>query len=154
MASGSLELSGNLHRSIKSRAPQKDSERAGSKTKQNSPRTTGRTIVTKEIKKNQEQHSPFSFRGRIPHRIEGMGGRMSRGLRVLQEGRRRNPFVHGPETANARNFTTRFCKVGGRYKKPKNPKIQEPRNEELKKRQEQQLLSSFGPEAYLEAWET
>jgi len=79
---------------------------------------------------------------------------MSRGLRVLQEGRRRNPFVHGPETANARNFTTRFCKVGGRYKKPKNPKIQEPRNEELKKRQEQQLLSSFGPEAYLEAWET
>lgn len=51
MASGSLELSGNLHRSIKSRAPQKGSERAGSKTKQNSPRTTGRTIVTKEIKK-------------------------------------------------------------------------------------------------------
>jgi hypothetical protein len=45
MASGSLELSANLHRGIKSRAPQKDSERAGSKIKQNLPRTIGKTIV-------------------------------------------------------------------------------------------------------------
>jgi len=60
-------------------------------------------------------------------------------------------FSH-PWSPNSKttNFSTRFCKIRERYKRPKNPKIEELRNQENKN---SSYSASLGAEAYLEAWE-
>jgi hypothetical protein len=58
-----------------------------------------------------------------------------------------HPWSPNSETTN---FSTRFCKIRGRYKRPKTPKIQELRNQENKN---SSYSASLGAEAYLEAWE-
>jgi len=78
---------------------------------------------------------------------------MNRGLRVLQEGRRRNPFVHGPKQRTQETSPQDFARLGG---DTRNLRTQKSKNHETKNQenQEQQLLASLGPEAYLEACET
>jgi hypothetical protein len=43
-----------------------------------------------------------------------MGGRMNRRRRVLQEGRRWNPVVHGPQTEKQQTSPQDFARLGGK----------------------------------------